>query len=193
VLSALGLAAAPPRRDAARTVMVAAQALTRERLGREREALLALAQAALGAPPARVRVRHELRYRGQSFELAVDQSEAPDPSALREAFAAAHEQRYGYRDDAAEIELVNLRVSVWGSAPRPRVRGAPGAGAPARAAEIVFAGRALRARVLRGELAPGTRVSGPALCAMPESTLLVPPGWAGEVDEYGTCRLERAA
>jgi N-methylhydantoinase A len=57
----------------------------------------------------------------------------------------------------------------------------------------VFEGRPVAASVLRGELAPGTRVDGPALCAMPESTLLVPPGWAGDVDAHGTCHLERAA
>jgi N-methylhydantoinase A/oxoprolinase/acetone carboxylase beta subunit len=47
--------------------------------------------------------------------------------------------------------------------------------------------------VLRGELPPNTRVSGPAVCALPESTLLVPPGWAGVVDAHGTCRLEDGA
>jgi N-methylhydantoinase A len=193
VLCALGLAAAAPRRDVSRTVMLDAGELTRERLAHEREAMLAQAQAALGASASRVRVRHELRYRGQSFELVVEQSEAPDPHALREAFAQAHELRYGYRDDSAEVELVNMRVSVWGPSPRPRVRGSELA--PARAGEgrIVFEGRPVAASVLRGELAPGTRVDGPALCAMPESTLLVPPGWAGDVDAHGTCHLERAA
>ncbi len=54
----------------------------------------------------------------------------------------------------------------------------------------MFAGDALEASVLRGELAPGTEVHGPALCALPEATLLVPPGWCGAVDEHGTCVLE---
>jgi N-methylhydantoinase A len=193
VLCALGLAAAAPRRDVSRTVMLAGEQLTRERLEREREALLVQAQAELGASAVRVRVRHELRYRGQSFELAVDQSERSDPGALREAFARAHEQRYGYRDDAAAVELVNMRVSVWGSSPRPRIRGATGRSPRPQEGEIVFDGRPVAAQVLRGELAPGTPLRGPALCALPESTLLVPPGWAGEVDEHGTCRLERAA
>jgi len=50
----------------------------------------------------------------------------------------------------------------------------------------VFDGEPVAASVLRGELPPGTHVSGPALCALPEATLLVPPGWSGEVDEHGT-------
>jgi N-methylhydantoinase A len=193
VLCALGLAAAAPRRDVSRTVMLAAGELTTERLAREREALLGQAQAALGASPSRVRVRHELRYRGQSFELVVEQSDTPDPDALRDAFARAHEQRYGYRDDAAEVELVNLRVSVWGAASRPHIRGTSAPAPRAGQHEIVFGGRPLAAQALRGELAPGTRLGGPALCALPESTLLIPPGWAGQVDAHGTCHLERAA
>jgi N-methylhydantoinase A/oxoprolinase/acetone carboxylase beta subunit len=55
----------------------------------------------------------------------------------------------------------------------------------------VFDGSTLDARVLRGELAPRTRVDGPALCALPESTLLVAPGWSGAVDEHGTLHLHR--
>ena len=55
--------------------------------------------------------------------------------------------------------------------------------------EIIFDGCPVTATVLRGELPPGTRLRGPALCALPESTLLLPPGWWGEVDEQGTIHL----
>ena len=191
VLSALGLAAAAPRRDVSRTVMLVADTLTRERLESGREALLAEAGAALGTAPARVRLRYELRYRGQSFELPVEQPDAVEPDDLREAFARAHEQRYGYRDDTAEIELVNIRASVWGGSPTL----SPAAGEPVPDAPesrpIVFDGSSLAASVHRGALGPATRLSGPALCALPDSTLLVPPGWAGEVDAQGTIRLRR--
>ena len=83
-----------------------------------------------------------------------------------------------------------MRVSVWGPAPRLRPQ-ADAAAAPKRSsAQVVFGGEALQATVLRGELAPRTDVHGPALCALPEATLLVPPGWSGAVDEHGTCVLE---
>src|SRR5204862_1867100 len=111
-----------PRRDVSRTVMLSSEELTHERLAREREAMIGQAQSALGGPAARVRVRHELRYRGQSFELVVEQSDDADPDALREAFAEAHEQRYGYRDADADVELVNIRVSAWGPSSQPRIR-----------------------------------------------------------------------
>jgi N-methylhydantoinase A len=198
VLCALGLAAAAPRRDAARTLMLDERSLSAELLSRERERLVAEASIALASAPTRVRVRHELRYHGQSFELAVeeelDQSTRPlGPGELRGSFAREHELRYGYRDEHAGIELVTMRVSVWGSAPTPRLRHRLGprgsAMATSEVREIVFDGRAVAAGVLRGELAPGSRLSGPAVCALPDATLLIPPGWSAEVDEHGTVHL----
>lgn len=182
VLCALGLAAAAPRRDAARTVMLAGETLIAERLAGEREALVARASADLGAQAERVAVRYELRYRGQSFELAVREEEveeknkeeedvraragrAPSPDALREAFARAHEQRYGYRDDGVEVELVTIRASAWGAAPALQLTGPT------------------------DEPAPGTTIEGPTICALPGSTLYVPDGWRGEVDALGTVHL----
>jgi N-methylhydantoinase A len=199
VLCALGLAAAAPRRDVARTVMLGCaggRALSTQLLEQVRDELVAQAGAALSQAPARVRVRHELRYRGQSFELAVEEEIEPgtaggglDPDALRRAFAHAHEQRYGYRDEDAEVELVNIRVSAWGDSPplRPAVSGAPPAAPETRM--VIFDGEATPTTILRGELAPGSELSGPALCVLPGSTLLIPPGWSGEVDEQGTVRL----
>jgi N-methylhydantoinase A len=180
VLCALGLAAAAPRRDAARTVMLVGESFDAERLDAERAALVARACAELGEPPSRVAVRHELRYRGQSFELAVDEEDVsaqsrgeqpsgngppPDPDVLREAFAQAHEQRYGYRDDGVEVELVTIRVSALGAAPR------------------------LWLAAVEGQPQPGTAIEGPTVCSLPGSTLYVPDGWKGAVDDYGTVRL----
>jgi N-methylhydantoinase A len=235
VLSALGLAAAAPRRDASSTVMLAGSDLTSEHIGRELDRLITRAVAELDEPPEHVSVRYELRYRGQSFELTVSEELGPgdgweqlcgrshdkpvngeqtllpvegeqnlpvngepallDPTRLRESFERAHEQRYGYRDERAEVELVNVRVSALGR--RPALRPAGGAAQPPAArtttTQVVWDGEHVQTRLWRGELPPDTRVEGPALCAMPESTLLVPPGWSGIVDEHGTLVLEHGA
>jgi N-methylhydantoinase A len=194
VLCALGLAAAAPRKDVSRTVMLWGDSLSCERLAEERQALIGAASEGLGEAPARVRVRHELRYRGQSFELAVDESRPADPDALREDFARAHELRYGYRDDSAAVELVTVRVSAWGPAPAPALAAAARGSLPEHGRErgrVLFDGEALDAEILRGDLAPGTRLDGPAVCAMPETTLLIPPQWSGEVDASGSVRLHR--
>ncbi|MGH2904925.1 MAG: hydantoinase/oxoprolinase family protein [Solirubrobacteraceae bacterium] len=178
VLCALGLAAAAPRRDASRTVMLSGDGFSRDAVARVRQELLARARSvedgegscdedarlrACTRSDVRSRTVYELRYRGQSYELAVE-SDSADPDDLREAFARAHERRYGYRDDGGEVELVTVRASVWGQAPELSLRGAGVDGEP---------------------------IEGPAVHLLPEATLYVPPGWSGETDEWGTVRLER--
>ena len=208
VLSALGLAAAAPRRDRARSVLARRRARSpTERLQAEREALLEQARMELGTVAVRARVRHELRYTGQSFELAVDEQvllaqAGPDPAPaatglgpeqLRAAFAREHERRYGYSDPAGELELVTMRVSVWGPAPELKPVAAAAATPAPQVREVVFGGERVPCEVFRGEPAPGTPLAGPALWALPEATLLVPPGWRGEVDGFGSLVLEREA
>jgi N-methylhydantoinase A len=182
VLCALGLAAAAQRRDVSRTVMLRGDALSRDALAQAREELLTEAGARTetwmaqqtskdlvdGNTRTRVdgprRMIYELRYSGQSHELPVE-SDSTDPNDLREAFARTHEQRYGYRDDGSEVELVTIRASVWGAAPELNLHGT----GPHR-----------------------ERIEGPVIHPLPEATLYVPPGWSGEVDEWGTVRLERS-
>jgi N-methylhydantoinase A len=204
-LSALGLAAAAPRRDAARTVMLSGESLGGPALARERQAVLEEARAALGAPVLRARLRYELRYRGQSFELGVDEQRGGEPEAaagegpwlsaenLRMAFANTHAARYGYRDERADIELVNLRASVWGAAPPLHPRAVDGTTPRLERRTIVIAGKPVEASVIRGEPAPGANIAGPALFALPGATLLVSPGWNASVDLYGTISLCRQA
>ncbi|HTZ88471.1 MAG TPA: hydantoinase/oxoprolinase family protein [Solirubrobacteraceae bacterium] len=177
VLCALGLAAAAPRHDVSRTVMLSGDRLSGVGLREVRDALITQADAALAGERSAVRVSYELRYLGQSFELSVepaapedDTSPDPDPHALGEAFAAAHERRYGYRDAEGHVELVTVRVSAWG--PVPDVE--------------------LHARE-DDPLAPGTAISGPAVYPLGESTLFVPQGWSGTVDSRGTVVLEADA
>jgi N-methylhydantoinase A len=117
---------------------------------------------------AQNRTAYELRYRGQSHELPVE-SDSTDPAILCEEFARTHEQRYGYRDDGGEVELVTIRVSVWGETPQLSLRGAGDAG---------YTGG-------------GEPIRGPAVRPLPEATLYVPPGWSGEVDAWGTVHLQR--
>ena len=82
-----------------------------------------------------------------------------------------------------------MRVSVWGPSPSLRPTAAPASIPTADVRQIVFAGKPLLAAVFPGEPPPGAVLLGPALCALPDATLLVPPGWSGQVDEFGTIHL----
>ena len=145
VLSALGLAAAERRRDRARTVLLRGADLTR---------------AALSVDDGEA--AYDVRYRGQSHELTV-RGCGPGPDDVREAFEAAHEDRYGFRDPGGEIEVVTIRVRQ---------------AEPGPSFDISAAGE-------------GEPVTGPAVSALPEATVLVPEGWRGAPDATGTLVLER--
>jgi N-methylhydantoinase A/oxoprolinase/acetone carboxylase beta subunit len=149
VLSALGLAAADRRRDEARTLMLRGDALT----------AAALRAVASGADE----VAWDVRYRGQSFELTV-RGVAPEPAAIRSAFAAAHAERYGYEDPDGEIEVVTVRRTHREAAP-----------------PLDWGAASQDPREIRG----------PAVLRLPETTVVVPAGWHGKTDDTGTLHLER--
>jgi N-methylhydantoinase A len=100
VLSALGLVASEERRDHVRSYVAP------------------LAEA--GELPADGEA--DLRYRGQSFELAV-----PLGPGLEERFHALHEERYGYADRGRELELVAVRTADVRPGPEVELPAAPGA------------------------------------------------------------------
>jgi N-methylhydantoinase A len=192
VLAALGLVVSQRRRDAQRSVLWSGEEITRDAIADAVESLGKHARKALGELDAELRVTYELRYRGQSFELAIAGGAAATPSELREAFEAEHRDRYGYSDPEQRLELVTIRVSA--TSPGAAVALAPSGSGPelertSRPARI--GGAQVELEVLRGVPAPGTRVEGPAVFELPESTVLVAPGWRAEVDDTGTVRLTR--
>ena len=61
-------------------------------------------------------------------------------------------------------------------------------------AQVVFAGGATAARLYdRDKLRTGNRIAGPAIVLQMDTTLVMPPGRAGEVDASGNLLLERAS
>ncbi len=191
VLAALGLVVSPRRRDVQRSVFLSGDALSAEALADAVAELGAAAREQLHEPDADLRPVYELRYRGQAFELAIDGALEPDPAELRQAFEGLHEERYGYRDAEQELELVTLRVSATMPGADVSLGEGDGEGEePERATRTAtLEGTEVELAVLRGTLASGTSIEGPAVIELAESTLLVPEGWAGEVDDTGTIHI----
>jgi N-methylhydantoinase A/oxoprolinase/acetone carboxylase beta subunit len=115
------------------------------------------AQDALGENGSELRATYDLRYAGQAFELSIDGPLAPEPADLRSAFDRAHEERYGYADRQAGLELVTVRVAVAlpGAEPRPAA----------------------------WEGLPEETVEGPAVVRLPGSTLVVPREWRAHAED----------
>jgi N-methylhydantoinase A len=187
VLSALGLCASDRRQDTARTVMLSGDRFSQERVAAAVEELISGLESGTEAEPE---VIYEMRYAGQAFELPVGGSTRPDPADLAERFAAAHKQLYGHRDPEAEVVLVHIRLAMITSGARPRPRAAAGQ-LERGSRQVRFDGRWVETPVLRGEPGAGAETEGPVVFELPESTLVVPPGWATEVDEAGTIVAEQ--
>jgi N-methylhydantoinase A len=188
VLSAVGLIASERRRDLVESVLLSGGAFTREAVAEAVERLGARGREELGEPDAEVRAEYDLRYAGQAFELTIPGDPAPDPEELRRAFEAAHEERYGYRDPDAALELVTVRVAA--AMPAVELPAEPRGDRPGRGRRrAVFDGERVEAAVLKGP--PAEALDGPAIVELAEATLVVPPGWRCGTAADGTVEMER--
>jgi N-methylhydantoinase A len=193
VLSALGLAVSERRRDLVESVLLAGEGLTAGAIAAAVDRLAERGRAELAGAltpeePAsstdsvvETRATYDLRYAGQAFELPIEAGTAPSPDELRAAFDAAHEERYGYADPDAELELVTIRVAV--ALPGTEPPKATATAAERRGSRRARFGDEWRDAAVIG---PGAgEVAGPAIVELPGSTLVVPPGWAGRADAAG--------
>jgi N-methylhydantoinase A len=144
----------------------------------------------------------DMRYHRQGYEIPV----AVDPAELRaglddlgERFNRLHEQLYGFRMPGTASEIVNLRAVGSGAVPKPELPTGKLADADASAAvtdehEIVFQGARLATKIYdRALLVPGNRFEGPAIVTEFDSTTVVLPGYAADVDESFNIRINPTA
>ena len=205
ILSALGVAIADVVKDYSRTVMLRGDDLDHARLeeefhGMEQQARAELVDEGLRADAMTPRRFLDVRYVGQSFELTVDCPPLVEDGDLTRGISAdfyeAHLQRFGYADDALPIEVVNLRLKLELAMDKPQLEPAANQGTDSAPAvignvEVVFADGAIATTLYdRDRLRTGNRIDGPALLLQLDTTIVVPPGWNGEVDPYGNLILE---
>ena len=190
VLSALGLLGADEKHDASRTRRSLAADVDPEEAEAVFAELEAEALADVSDPAAATVARAaDLRYHGQSFELTVPVDDPLSVPATVDRFHAAHERTYGYRMDEP-VELVTLRTTAVVERQAPATRYAA-AGDPDRGSRRAnFGGEFHETPVYAREaLAAGSTVDGPAVLEQAESTVVIPPAWAGRVRDDGTLVL----
>jgi N-methylhydantoinase A len=181
VLSAVGLIAAERRRDLVESVLLTGDALSEDAVAEVVERLAERGREELQAPHAEIRAAYDLRYAGQAFELSVPGSERPDPGDLRTAFDEAHEERYGYSDPDAALELVTVRVAA--ALPAAELPDSEASESePKGRREALFDGERHDVQIVSG--VPG-ELDGPAIVELPEATVVVPPGWRASTTDGG--------
>jgi N-methylhydantoinase A len=132
----------------------------------------------------------EMRYAGQSYELQVHWSGTL--IATLQAFREEHARRFGFADPTAPLEVVSAGVTA--SAPNPGLPLPELADAepaqPLQHVQAWFDGQMHETAVYRLEsLAPQQRITGPAILAAADSTLLLPPGIQATADRFGNIHV----
>jgi N-methylhydantoinase A len=200
VLCAAGSLAADMRRDFVRSLhrvlgasdgeaAMAEIAATFRALSAEGEGWLD--QQAMRFTERRVEWSADLRYLGQSFEIAVDLTPADlNGETFRARFHAAYELLYGYKDEAAPLEIRDLRVSAIGVTPKPPLARIDARKRPAEPSvqhrDIFLDGRSMPAAVYRRDDLPvGFVFAGPAIVEQFDTTVFITPEFTVRVDAFG--------
>jgi N-methylhydantoinase A len=205
-LCATGAVLARPRADFIRTLNADVEALGAAAYTGAVEELRDQARAWLrtnGFDDGRARVAFQLaadmRYRRQSYEIevALPDDLGGDPAvALREAFEKAYASRYAITSPDQGVFLVSLRLFSTVEPAEPGAGAAPGrpdgggTAGPARR-PIRHAGAVMEADVVTPDrMAAGEAVAGPAVIALPDSTIVVVPGYTAVMDARGNVIAE---
>jgi N-methylhydantoinase A len=142
-----------------------------------------------------------MRYRGQGHEIAVQlpvrDFTSADSAAIKDLFEEAYRRLYSRPIPGVEIEILSWVIAV----------GAPAEGELAVASEIKASVPAPKSRrrvfdpasgefldvpiYWRPELAPGARITGPAIIAENDTSTVVSPVFDAQIDKFGYIELIR--
>jgi N-methylhydantoinase A/oxoprolinase/acetone carboxylase beta subunit len=208
--SALGLLATDLSYDFSRTQIQLLSDPDLAKVAQDFRDLEALATERLDAddipPEDRVFQRvAECRYQGQGYELRVDVTAdpgAPDfVSRLIDGFHQSHDREYGRHFTDKDVELVNIRVVGIGKIPALKTvelaagLAEPDADSLASHRDVVFddggTPRSVSTPVYdRARLKCNNVIQGPTIIEQADTTTVVPPGFAAEVDRYGNLLIK---
>jgi N-methylhydantoinase A len=191
-LSALGVLTADVVKEQTRTVMLEASAGAQRELEKVFTVMEKQATATLrreGFPGSKQRHERSLaaRYKGQSFELQIKQTNGN----IAAAFHRAHLARYGYAQEKNVVEIVSARlrsIGVVRSRRLSKVGALPNGRASAKPhdwSEAYFERGKARAAIYRREdLRAGARLRAPCIVTEYSATTIIPTNTEAELDEY---------
>lgn len=142
-----------------------------------------------------------MRYRGQGHEIEVALPDRTltegDLPGLREAYDEAYRAQFHRAVEGMEIEIMNWAVTVATEVddpPRAETASRSVSPRPAKSRDVYIRLDAARRSVplyMRGDLAPGAAISGPALIAEPQTTTFVDANYSAAIDGAGNIILTR--
>jgi N-methylhydantoinase A len=205
IASAFGMLSADVRHDYVQTLIITSDRVKGDRLDSiykdlEAQGKSQLAREGFNDKAVILSRLADMRYAGQSYELSL-----PVPGSkisinvldsLFKQFHRTHRQTYGYSRDGELIEFVNLRVVAQGKLPgsrlaEKRLRGQnPSRSSSTR--KVWFQGQALETPIYeRSDLVKDQVITGPAIVEQLDSTIVIPPGFQGAVEDLGNLIIEQ--
>jgi N-methylhydantoinase A len=207
LFSALGLLLADYRHDYIRSIVTPLAAINPDTILKQYEELQQVARDTMrreGIPGEAIRFEHyvDVKYSYQLQDLSVPFPTSADSKTLVEElivlFRAAHEQAFGYNTDDP-IELVSLRLRALATVGDMKFSGlatkmnpTPNAMARNEPREAFFGPRhgLLQTAILHRADITDIQ-NGPLIVEEPDTTVVVPPGWAVSRDQYGSLMLTK--
>ena len=210
VLSAYGIGQAPQSLLLERVValplnprtLVALQDMVSELQSQGSAQLAQMVPAAAGPPVLQLRLELRQPAQERGLELpwpAALEPEALEPAALTdalsEAYAASHQQRYGYRPAPGPLVVERLLLELQAIEPQGTgVWQAPASPRLPASAPLWTGGTWQSVPLLwRSQLPSGQRLQGPALVLDATTTLVLEPGWQLQILAGGALLLEVTA
>ena len=134
-----------------------------------------------------------MRYAGSDTQLAVD---FEDNEALRAGFEEAHKKCFGFVIEgkamvveAVSVEIIGITERVSDPVLETEINPAF---SPVSAVQMYSYGESHETPVFqREELKPGTCISGPAILIEKNTTIIIEPGWEGEITKRDHLLLHR--
>jgi N-methylhydantoinase A len=157
------------------------------------EALRTLREEGIPENQAQLSYSVDLKYIGQFHEVTIPfASPSTDVERMKSDFAARHLKLYGYNLPGQAVEALHWRLTAVGRTERPLFARADAIQrTTARTSrDVVFDGRWISTTVYRGsEMSSGMSIAGPAIIEEPTTTIVISPGSALAVNEFGDYEL----
>lgn len=139
----------------------------------------------------------DIRYRGQSYEIdsPLDENwiESGNVDAMIKAFHTEHERIFGYSDEEAPLQIINLRLIVSGAPPKPEIaplETSTGAPTPVGQVPVYYDAATHDAAVYRrDDLRAGHAFQGPTIVTQDDTTSCIPDDYTATVDPLGNIIL----
>lgn len=189
VLSAFGMLAAPRSRELSRSLLgrlddVAVEQIEHGFLTLVRQGQAELMAEGVSLDDIKINYLVDLRYVGQSYTLPIQWS---DSATVIKDFHTMHKSRYGHDLELA-VELVNLRVSLSGEMPKPRLVEQCSRDKDGKVPVEMDDGMHI---YQRKELMSNDVINGEALIVEQVATTYLAAGWQCQVDHIGNLVLSK--